>query len=123
MSGFHVIILYQNQRYDIERWLIRQRFCNVAFSISLDDIPPVVNNCTQEVTLEAMKGEDFVRVTWTEPTSVDSLEGGSLVNRTHAPLDPFPVDETTVVWYIFEDEAGFQTFCSINITIEKGIVF
>ncbi|KAJ8041837.1 Hyalin [Holothuria leucospilota] len=85
----------------------------------LDDTPPVVNNCTQEVTLAATKGEDFVRVNWTEPASVDSLEGGSLVNRTHAPLDPFPVGETTVVWYIFEDEAGFQRSCSINITIEK----
>ncbi|KAJ8041838.1 Hyalin [Holothuria leucospilota] len=95
--------------------------CSSTITVLIqDNIPPVVHDCSQEITFSAQTGTNYLPVNWTVPSSVDSLEGGDLVASSHAPGDLFPVGETTTVLYVFEDAAGLQTSCFVNITLKSA---
>lgn len=85
----------------------------------VDDAGPTISNCPSNIVRDVELGTSFVTVTWTEPTAVDNSGSVSLISRSHAPGDAFPVGSTTVS-YLYQDPSGNPATCAFVITVNTG---
>jgi hypothetical protein len=89
----------------------------IQVNIIQDIIPPVIDNCPQNIT--AYTGSNStnceVTVTWTPPTVTDNASI-STFSSNYPPGYSFPVGTTNVI-YTATDLAGNTTTCSFNVIV------
>ena len=93
---------------------------SVFFPLKADTEAPVcrqTNDITRVISLGS--GNTGTPISWTEPTATDVCSQVTLVSRSHAPGDRFPVGSTRVS-YTFADATGNRVTCSFNVIIEEG---
>ncbi|XP_030829233.1 mucin-3A isoform X32 [Strongylocentrotus purpuratus] len=91
--------------------------CTFTVTISAVDTTPPTVNCINNVAQTVQLGTGSTQVFFTEPTAFDISGQTSLVTRTSAPGDSFPVG-TTSVTYIFTDASGNNAQpCTFNVVI------
>ncbi len=85
-----------------------------SFSV-VDNVPPVANNCPNDISVNIPWGQGGTNVTWGGPDLFDNC--GLVVNSSHNPGDYFNTGTTTVV-YTINDTAGNQIGdCSFSVTV------
>ncbi len=77
--------------------------------------PPIIVNCPNEITIATMPGGCDAAVTWLPPT-VDENCDAIITDSTHEPGDIFPIGTTTVT-YTATDANGQEATCSFDITV------
>ena len=81
----------------------------------IDNTPPVVSDCPEDINVDTTIDGAAVTVTWTEPTASDD-SGSVSSTSSSAPGDDFPVG-TTEVTYTFTDDAGNSAVCTFSVTV------
>ncbi|XP_072051832.1 uncharacterized protein [Amphiura filiformis] len=86
-----------------------------------DTTLPVIANCPSDITQIAQPGQTQVAVSWTPPTATDNVTPVNQITSfsTRTPNELFPIG-TTMVAYIFGDEAGNEATCSFNVIVQIG---
>ena len=81
-------------------------------------IPPTVADCPTDIQQNITGGQSTIAVNWSEPTATDDITPADQIQRvsTHTPNQQFGVG-TTMVIYIFIDQANNEAKCSFNIII------
>ena len=76
--------------------------------------------CINDIERTIELGTSSVPVVFVEPSATDISGQASLLSRSNAPGDSFPVGVTTVT-YIFVDNAGNQADpCVFTVTVNTG---
>ncbi|XP_071489593.1 uncharacterized protein [Diadema antillarum] len=91
----------------------------VTVSATIDNTPPVISDCPDDITVQTTLGGATVGVTWAEPTAVDD-SGFVTSSSTAAPGDSFGVGATTVT-YTFSDGSGNVAVCEFTVTVAATI--
>ncbi|WP_425639173.1 HYR domain-containing protein [Algoriphagus yeomjeoni] len=87
----------------------------VTVTESDDNEEPVIIDCPVEVTVSNDTDNCSAEVTWTAPTATDNSSSVTLTSNFE-PGHVFPVGITEVV-YTATDEAGNQSTCKFNVTV------
>ncbi|XP_072026263.1 hyalin-like [Amphiura filiformis] len=82
----------------------------------VDNEPPFINGCPDDITRTASIGLPSTRVTWRKPTATDNSGTVSLISRSIPPGSFFRVGTTTVT-YIFADESGNSATCIFDVNV------
>ncbi|KAJ8034326.1 Neurogenic locus Notch protein [Holothuria leucospilota] len=82
----------------------------------IDDTPPTIINCPQDITVTANAGENFAIVTWPEFFVNDNSGVVTLVRGTGAPDARYLVG-TRSIQYQYRDPAGNTASCEFQITV------
>ena len=90
-------------------------FCILATAV--DNIPPVIRECPDDIQVSSPTGANSAFVSWTEPTATDNSGNTPTVRRTHTPNSVFT--GTTVVTYTFSDGSGNTAVCSFDVTVSR----
>ena len=91
-------------------------FCILATAV--DNIPPVIRECPDDIQVSSTTGANLAFVAWTEPTATDNSGNTPTVRRTHIPNSAFFIG-TTVVTYTFSDRSGNSAVCSFDVTVSR----
>ena len=91
-------------------------YCILATLV--DNIPPVIRGCPDDIQVTSPVGANSVIVSWTEPTVTDNSGNTPTVQRTHAPNSAFFIG-LTVVTYRFSDGSGNSAMCSFDVTVSR----
>ncbi|XP_071845663.1 uncharacterized protein [Apostichopus japonicus] len=85
---------------------------------AVDNTPPLISGCPNDITRTAAPGTSGIVVSWTPPTATDpsGVDPPSVTNR---PGTTFTVGTTQVV-YTFFDGAGNPAFCSFVVNVLPG---
>ncbi|XP_072044883.1 uncharacterized protein [Amphiura filiformis] len=78
---------------------------------------PVIVNCPSDVHKSTELGTLQLAVSWLEPSAVDLRGIATLQNATHRPGDVFPVESSTNVSYVFEDDSGNLATCNFSVIV------
>ncbi|KAJ8021267.1 Hyalin [Holothuria leucospilota] len=91
--------------------------CRFIVNITpLDNNPPVISNCPNDITLESLLSSGCQNVIWSEPTATDETSVPFLEERSHVPGECFPAGPTLVT-YQFADLEGNIAMCTFVITV------
>lgn len=82
----------------------------------LDDMPPVITGCPEDIEVDADPGDCSAVVTWVPPTASDNCSVPVTLESTHEPGDAFDVGTTTVI-YTATDWCGNITTCEFDVTV------
>ncbi len=88
-------------------------------SISVDDIAPIIAQA-EDITVTVPLGSPGRTVDYPEPTATDNSGIATLVSRTRAPNDFFPVGSTPVT-YTFSDPSGNTASVTFNVNVVEGM--
>ncbi|XP_072013682.1 uncharacterized protein [Amphiura filiformis] len=89
---------------------------NVIVRAGVDNIPPVVDNCPNDIVEFAGVGANFAVVEWVEPTATDNSGAALTITRTHESREQFPLGNTQVT-YTFTDPSGNTAFCDFDVIV------
>ena len=123
-------------QYNLNFFLLKYKFIvGVSFSIvvfyvfifwilatAVDNIPPVIRECPDDIQVSSPTGANSAFVSWTEPTATDNSGNTPFVRRTHTPNSAFFIG-TTVVTYTFSDRYGNSAACSFDVTVSRKNTF
>uniref|UniRef100_UPI002585C7C5 HYR domain-containing protein n=1 Tax=Algoriphagus sp. TaxID=1872435 RepID=UPI002585C7C5 len=87
----------------------------VTITESDDNEDPIISDCPEDFAVNTDPGICGAVVTWIEPTSTDNSGSVTLVSNFE-PGSIFPVGTSQVV-YIATDDAGNQSTCTFNVTV------
>ena len=93
--------------------------CYFVFLLEEDTVAPIIDGCPDDQFAIIELGLASAVVTFVEPTATDVSGTATLVTRSNAPGDSYPVGMTTVL-YIFQDPTGNAATCSFLITVTTG---
>ena len=96
-------------------------FINTSLLISVDDVPPVIQNCIDNLSETTPLGTGGRIMSWTSPTATDNSGVVTLASRSHRSGQFLPTGTTTVI-YRFVDGSGNEAICSFDISIIEGNV-
>ncbi|XP_072046222.1 hyalin-like [Amphiura filiformis] len=82
----------------------------------VDTTPPLITYCPDDIITRPEAGSLGSSVTWDEPEADDLSKNTMLLIQTHLPGTFFAIG-TTVVTYIFRDNASNVAKCSFSVTI------
>ena len=85
----------------------------------VDTTPPSVLSCPTNVTGQVDPGSLGTTVSWDEPKVEDASGFTMLLVQTHAPGTFFAIG-TTIVSYIYRDNASNMEKCSFLVTVLGG---
>ena len=86
---------------------------------TVDDVPPVIQNCIDGLSETTPLGSGGRIMTWTSPTATDNSGVVTLASRSHRSGQFFATGTTTVT-YRFVDGSGNEAICSFDISIIEG---
>ena len=92
--------------------------CRYLFS-AVDTIAPSILSCPNNLTTQVDPGSLGTTVSWKEPNVEDASGDGLLLVQTHAPGTFFAIG-TTIVSYIYRDNANNMAKCSGLVTVKGG---
>ena len=92
---------------------------SISFSYLVDTIAPRILYCSNDITAQADPGRYGATVSWNEPEVLDASSDVMLLVQTHVSGTFFAIG-TTVVSYIFRDNANNIGKCSFSITVAEG---
>ncbi|KAJ8041487.1 Hyalin [Holothuria leucospilota] len=103
----------------------RDRAGNVAecsFEVSIKAssgvaTPPIIEDCPQDITVDAPQDASKVEVTWSEPTT---SEADTSVTSNYSPGDIFPIGRS-VVTYSFTDVDGNGATCQFSVIVQDVV--
>jgi HYR domain/Secretion system C-terminal sorting domain/Domain of unknown function DUF11/Polysaccharide deacetylase len=81
-----------------------------------DNIPPVLVNCPQNISLST--ANTTAQATWTAPTATDNCTTTPSVTSVHSSGTYYPIGTTTVT-YTATDARGNKGTCSFKITVTQ----
>ena len=90
-----------------------------VFFFSVDTIAPSILSCPNNLTTQVDPGSLGTTVSWNEPNVEDASGDVLLLVQTHAPGTLFAVG-TTIVSYIYRDNANNLAKCSFLVTVKGG---
>ncbi|XP_041454283.1 mucin-3A-like isoform X39 [Lytechinus variegatus] len=100
-------------------------FCIFTITITgqtvVDNTPPVISGCPNDIDLTVPAGTTSIPLTWTEPTAVDETSAVTRT-RTAAPGTSFAVGTSTDVTYTFTDASGNFDICTFTVTLTASSV-
>ena len=82
----------------------------------MDNTPPVLEFCHDDITETVEGGEESKLVHWSDPVASDLSGNVSLSFQSHFSGDRFPVGNTKVT-YIFVDSSGNSKLCEFYVRI------
>ena len=82
----------------------------------VDTMPPNVTYCPDDIMTYVDYESLGTIVNWTEPKAVDTSTYVMLLLQTHVP-GTFFATGTTIVTYIFKDEANNMGKCTFSVTV------
>lgn len=94
-------------------------FVFISVDSLVDDQPPVITNCPQNMNLNVELGTSSVPVSWVEPSAVDNSGVANLISQSHFPNTLFNIGSTTVT-YVYSDESNNIAQCSFVVTVTAG---
>lgn len=86
----------------------------------IDNIPPEIHNCPQDITKYIKPNQNSFAYSWTEPTATDNDRVVSFASN-HQPGYSFPVG-TTIVTYTAMDNAENIVTCSFYVIVIRDNV-
>lgn len=86
-----------------------------SFIVTLDDVPPVIDNCPTDITLFAAADSCGATAFWPTPTATDDC--GILAFTPNANSGDFFEIGTTSVTYAAADSSGNQAACNFNVIV------
>lgn len=89
------------------------------FVFVVDNQPPVISDCPENININVELGTASAVVTWVEPTATDNSGVVNLVTRSAAPGSSFNLGDTTVT-YIFSDNSNNINTCVFTVTVTPG---
>ena len=96
------------------------QFGNSSYSFpSVDTIAPSILSCPNNITTQVDPGNLGTTVNWEEPRVEDISGDVMLLVQTHAPGTFFAIG-TTIVSYIYRDNANNMAKCSFLVTVKGG---
>ncbi len=90
----------------------------------IDNIPPVIFGCPNDITVDTEPKLCSAIVTWTDPMALDDCDLDVLVVCDFPSGTSFPGGETTVTCVAYDD-AGLTDSCSFTVTVvdvEKPVI-
>ncbi|XP_072046101.1 hyalin-like [Amphiura filiformis] len=95
--------------------------CNFDINVTgsfknVDIIPPTIHLCPHDLKRDIEIGSFGAIVDWNEPKATDASNDAMLLVQTHVPGTFFAVG-TTIVTYIFKDDANNMERCTFSITV------
>jgi len=90
-----------------------------SFDITVEDTEAPMVTCPNDVTVAANATTCTATATWNIPNATDNCGNTTIASNTHAPGDVFELGTTTVT-YIITDDAGNETECSFDVTVEDN---
>ncbi len=116
----HYTIYYSKSKGKRAWWCALNKYAFLILRLfSVDDIPPVIQNCPDDISQNTPLGSGGRIMTWTSPTATDNSGVVTLASRSHRSGQFFATGTTTVT-YRFVDASGNEAICSINIVIVEG---
>ncbi|XP_072051836.1 hyalin-like [Amphiura filiformis] len=85
----------------------------------VDNIPPVITGCPNNVRVSAPVGSTSAIATWTEPRATDNSGDTPTRTRTHTPGSSFPTGTTTVTYRFFDASANIAT-CEFDVIVTSS---
>ncbi|XP_072046098.1 hyalin-like [Amphiura filiformis] len=91
--------------------------CDFLVTITeVDTTPPTILLCPHDIRRDIEMGSFGAIVDWNEPKATDASNNAMLLVQTHVPGTFFTVG-TTIVTYIFKDDANNMERCTFSITV------
>ncbi|NJL76390.1 MAG: HYR domain-containing protein, partial [Saprospiraceae bacterium] len=94
-------------------------FAPTLITNNQDTQAPAITNCLSDINIKLAQGQTDTLVTWNFPTVTDNCS--KVDTFFNASPGRFGLG-TTVVRYVFTDQAGNQDSCVFNITIENDVI-
>ncbi|MGJ3234387.1 HYR domain-containing protein [Marivirga sp.] len=94
-------------------------FCSFEVNV-LDDFEIIIDNCPEDIILNAENSSGTASINWEEPTATSACSQLN-VSSSHNPGDTFEVG-STMVSYTFSKENGQSEICTFEVTIEPLVL-
>ncbi|MEZ4993446.1 MAG: HYR domain-containing protein [Saprospiraceae bacterium] len=102
---------------DFEHFCSEGPLACVLDSCDNDTIPPVFTYCPSDTIILVESGTEEIEVSWERPIAVDSC-GNVVMEGTSSLGRKFPVGETTVTYYAYDNSAN-QSICTFTIEVRE----
>ncbi len=95
---------------------------NIA-TLTLDNVPPVLNNCPSSITKNMDPGQCGAIISWSTPTASDNCDNNPAVNQTQGPPSGSMISEgvQTIKYLATDASNNVSTECSFTVTVLSDV--